>query len=284
MSVKTYINRAIRYIIKGQPVQIVIPNIMQIPENNWLLNKVVLITGGTSGIGKAIAVACARAGADVYITGRNQQRLETAIGKINSFNFPKKTKGVILDNADVKNIQIVLKDFLSHHSVDILINNAGVNGALLQSCSEKEYDDVMNTNLKGSIFISRIIGQDMIAKNIKGNILNICSSSSVRPANSAYVLSKWGMRSFTLGLAKSLIKHGIVVNGLAPGPTATPMLVNEENSNIALPDNPSGRYVLPEEVANMAVVLVSGFCRMVVGDIVYITGGAGLLTIDDIKY
>ena len=92
------------------------------------------------------------------------------------------------------------------------------------------------------------------------------------------------MRGYTLGLAKTLIKHGIVVNGLAPGPTATPMLIKNENPNLSLPNNPSGRYALPEEIANMAVVLTSGIGRMIVGDIVYITGGAGVITFDDINY
>ena len=143
---------------------------------------------------------------------------------------------------------------------------------------------VMDTNLRGTIFISRIISENMIRKNIKGNILNICSSSSLRPANTPYVLSKWGLRGYTLGLAKTLIKHGIVVNGLAPGPTATPMLLKENVKNIALPQNPTGRYALPEEIANMAVVLTSDMGRMVVGEIVYMTGGSGVITFDDVNY
>ena len=88
----------------------------------------------------------------------------------------------------------------------------------------------------------------------------------------------------TLGLAKKLIKHGIVVNGLAPGPTATPMLIKEDTHNISLPNNPSGRYAMPEEIANMAVILTSGLGRMIVGDIVYMTGGAGIITFDDVNF
>ena len=83
--------------------------------------------------------------------------------------------------------------------------------------------------------------------NIRGNILNIASSSSLRPATSAYALSKWGVRGLTLGLAKSLAPYGIVVNGIAPGPTATPMLLGDDTDNIARSRIPSGRFVMPCE-------------------------------------
>ena len=85
-------------------------------------------------------------------------------------------------------------------------------------------------------------------------------------------------------MAKKYIKHNIVVNGLAPGPTATPMLLKNETNNFRLNNNPSGRYALPEEVANFAVILTSQMGRLIVGDIIYITGGAGVITYDDINY
>lgn len=87
----------------------------------------------------------------------------------------------------------------------------------------------------------------------------------------------------TLGMAKALIPYDIVVNGIAPGPTATPML-GLTGKNVHFPQNPSGRVVLPEEIANMAVILTSNIGRSVVGDIVYMTGGAGVITFDDAVY
>lgn len=120
--------------------------------------------------------------------------------------------------------------------------------------------------------------------NIKGNILNISSSSGIRPAVSAYALSKWGIQGLTLGLAKSLAPYGIVVNSIAPGPTATPMLLGNDIQNINRPRLPSGRYAMPCEIANMAVMLVSEMGRTIVGDTIYMTGGAGLITFDDIDY
>jgi NAD(P)-dependent dehydrogenase (short-subunit alcohol dehydrogenase family) len=100
-----------------------------------------------------------------------------------------------------------------------------------------------------------------------------------------YTLSKWGVKGFTEGLARMLIPHGIVVNGIAPGLTATPMLMtNGVTENIANKKTLTGRYARPEEIADMSVILVSGMCRMVVGDVLYMTGGSGTLYHEDVNY
>lgn len=85
----------------------------------------------------------------------------------------------------------------------------------------------------------------------------------------------------TLGFAKHLSADGIAVNAIAPGPTATSMLLNAGNKDINRPSSPSERYAMPEKIANLAVILVSDLGRMVNGDTVYVTGGCGLLTFDD---
>ena len=124
----------------------------------------------------------------------------------------------------------------------------------------------------------------MVKNEIKGNILNIASASSLRPAISPYTISKWGVRGLTLGMAKALAPYGIVVNGLAPGPTATPMLMKDDCDGIEHYGIPNQRYTTPEEVANFSVILVSSLSRSIIGDLIYMTGGAGNLTIDDIEY
>ena len=86
----------------------------------------------------------------------------------------------------------------------------------------------------------------------------------------------------TIGLAKALIKHGIVVNGIAPGPTATKMFVGDGTNGINWPKNPAGRLATEEEIANLALVLVSDMGRMVVGDMLFVTGGSGVITVDDL--
>ena len=111
--------------------------------------------------------------------------------------------------------------------IDILVNNAGVLGASMPNATEEEFDKVIDTNLKGVFFLSQLVGKYMKENKIEGNILNVGSSSSLRPAISAYTLSKWGIRGLTLGLAKALAPYGITVNGIAPGPTMTPMLLQD---------------------------------------------------------
>lgn len=142
----------------------------------------------------------------------------------------------------------------------------------------------MNTNLKSVFFLSQLFGKYLIRNNIKGNILNISSASSLRPADSAYTLSKWGLRGLTLGLAKSLSQYGITVNSIAPGPTATPMILKSQQNNFYLKRIPLGRYIMPEEIANMAIFLTSEMGRSIIGDTIYMTGGAGNITFDDVKY
>ena len=91
-------------------------------------------------------------------------------------------------------------------------------------------------------------------------------------------MSKWAIRGFTLGLADMLLPYGIVVNAIGPGPVATEMLGREAGDSLYKAGQPSGRYAAPEEIANLAVFMVSGMGDMIVGDTFYITGGSGTLS------
>ena len=115
----------------------------------------------------------------------------------------------------------------------------------------------------------------MIDKDIKGHILNLSSSSALRPAWTPYEISKWGIKGFTLGAADTLSNKGIIVNAIAPGPTATPMLNKKESDNLYIDSNCINRMALPSEIAVLAVYLCSDVGNMVIGDTFYITGGAG---------
>ena len=169
--------------------------------------------------------------------------------------------------------------------IDIFVNNAGINGGdMFPNTKEEDYDRILETNLKGMYFISQEIANYMINNEIEGNILNITSSSSLRPAISPYIISKWGERGLTLGMAKKYLPYGIVVNGLAPGSTLTPMLKKDAENDLNLDYSPAGRYAAPEEIGNLATVLVSNMGRMIVGDTIYATGGAGVITFDDMTY
>ena len=288
MSLREYLKRGIKYVINGVPQKSVTADIYSVSLNKLLENRTALVTGGTSGIGLEIVKAFLRSGSSVVFTGRNKGKIEKTFDSIvkDNASFSEKLHGVLIDNLDVSSFTDKFQEVLSligERRLDILVNNAGVLGGWFGTSSESEYDKVLDTNLKGTFFLSQIVATYMKDNDIKGNILNIASSSSLRPANSAYTLSKWGVRGLTLGLAKTLIPYGITVNGIAPGPTKTPMLVGDKEMNI-INNTPLGRYVMPEEIANMAVILVSNMGRSVVGDIVYMTGGAGIITYDDLNY
>lgn len=258
---------------------------MTLAPSELLNGRYALITGGTSGIGFEIAKAFMNAGAKVIVTGRSQEKIDKIVERLQAETEIKgATFGLELDNTQTSTFEDKFQKALSFVGhIDILVNNAGLVGGNIDVVSEEQYDAILDTNLKGVFFLSKIVAQYMKDNRIQGNILNVASSSSLRPAISAYTLSKWGLRGLTLGLAKMLAPYGVTVNGIAPGPTATPMLHRDAN-NLTLKANPTGRYALPEEIANMVVVLCSGMGRMIVGDIVYMTGGAGLITVDDIPY
>lgn len=283
--IKNKLKHIVSFLLHGEP-DIVTAEIVTRAPSELLQGRWALVTGGTSGIGFAIAKAFLDAGAGVIITGRNAARLNSAAANL---GHRDRVLSFVMDNTEVKTFEPTFSAMTKKVAerggkhIDILVNNAGILGGAMPNATEAAYDAVMNTNLKGVFFLSQLVGRYMANAGIKGNILNIASSSGLRPANSAYILSKWGIRGLTLGLAKALAPHGITVNGIAPGPTATPMLIKSSNKNLAN-KTPLGRYVLPEEIAGMAVVLVSGMGKSIMGDIVCMTGGAAVLTFDDVGY
>lgn len=256
-----------------------IPVYIPVLSSELLKGRTALITGGTSGIGYEIAKVFLSSGARVVITGRTQGRVDEAARTLG-----KECVGVVLDNLKVdlfaERLEIVRKKV---GEIDVLVNNAGLLGdSSFGFVSRDSFEAIMDTNLRGPFMLSQVVAKDWIQKKIHGNILNVCSSSSFRPGDSPYALSKWGLRSMTLGLAKRLIPYGIVVNGIAPGPTATDGFGREIDGAIDWSKNPQGRLVTPVEVANLSVILVSGLGRAVVGDVLCVSGGAGLVTFDDI--
>lgn len=258
--------------VRCAPAQI--PVYVPVLQSELLKGRTALVTGGGGGIGYAIAEAFLCAGAKVVISGRNEEKLKEAASKL----FDKGDVSYVqMDNTHVASFGVAISNI---PAFDILVNNAGyVGGGSFGNTQESEYDKVMDTNLKGAYFLSEAVSKLWIQNGTKGNILNICSASSLRPGQSPYILSKWGLRALTVGMAKSLIKHGIVVNGLAPGCTNTQKF--SPNGDITNARNPSGRMVTVEEIANMAVILVSSLSRMIVGDVVYMTGGGAITTLDD---
>ena len=234
-----------------------------------------MITGGGSGIGFAIAEAYGRSGASIILAGRTVSRLENASHELERIGID-----VSVVELDVCKVASFADKLDTIGDFDILVNNPGfVGGGAFGTTSEVDYNRVLETNLRGAYFLSQEVSSRWIKNKVKGNILNICSASSLRPGESPYILSKWGLRALTIGMARRLVKHGIVVNGLAPGCTNTDQF--SRDGDLTNGRNPSGRLVTTTEIGNMAVVMVSSLARMVVGDVLFVTGGGAITTLDD---
>lgn len=234
--------------------------------------KTAIVTGGSSGIGRAIAEKMVNAGAKVYITGRNEDKLKQVAEEIHCHY-------IVLDLCNIQEVEKRLSELFKVEKIDILVNSAGVHGGdTFGRVTEKCFDDVISTNVKALYFVSQAVSNQMIEKKIKGHILNVSSASSLKPSWTPYEISKRAVDGITLGFAHKLISYGIVVNGIAPGPTATPMMGRSED--ISWPGNPSGRMSTVEEIASLALFMVSGQGDCIVGDTFFITGGSGTICID----
>lgn len=271
---KKLIKRIIKRFLKVKKVPIMVP----VDKDQILKGKVALITGGSSGIGFSIAKAFLSSGAKVILVGSNENRLKSVVVKLNHTNV----MAIPINVKDVQSIpskiNLALKLF-PENRIDILVNSAGVHHTLsFENMTEEEYDQIMDVNLKGTFFMCQTVCKYMKQNRIKGHILNISSSSALRPATGPYHISKHAITAFTKGLAKIYQPYGIVVNAIAPGQTATPMLGKDDTEDISNDYAIAGRYIMPEEIASLATIMVSDMGNMIVGDTFYITGGSAIIT------
>ena len=271
--------KSLLQLIKGKKY---VPIIKPINNGSLLKDKIALITGGNGGIGYAIAEAFLNNGCKVVITGTNEEKLIKCYNQLNMKNTGN-VKYIILNVLDIESLPKKIEkaaSLFNEGKIDILVNSAGVLGKRsFKDVIEKEYDLIMDVNTKGTFFMCQAMGKFMINKKIKGHILNISSSSALRPAWTPYCMSKWAIRGFTIGLADLLSPYGIVVNAIAPGPTATAMLGKGEGDSIYRKNSPAKRFILPSEIANLAVFLASDMGNMIIGDTVYMTAGSGITTL-----
>lgn len=249
---------------------------INIPKNqsNLLENKVALIVGGTGGIGVAIAEEFIAAGAKVIVSGTKEEKVKNTVEKLGN-----SARGVQIDLNKVTMFDNKVSQAVTlfqENKIDILVNCAGVHGnQKFGTVSETTYDSVMNTNLKGMFFMTQSVSNYMKKKKIKGHILNVSSAAALKPGYTPYEISKSGVRSFTLGAAAELIPYGIIVNAIAPGPVATAMLGRKAEDTLYTDCIPAKRFATPSEIGQLAVIMVSDMCNLVVGDTFYISGGSG---------
>jgi 3-oxoacyl-[acyl-carrier protein] reductase len=237
--------------------------------------KVAIVTGGSRGIGRAIVQALAREGATVAFTyAQNKTMADEVANGDTVIGFQADVTS--LDQA--KNVVKQVKDRFGR--IDILINNAGITrDKLIALMSEKDWDDVLNTNLKGVFNLTKAVIGIMIRQK-SGAILNISSISGIvgMPGQVNYSSSKAGMIGFTKALAKEVAKANITVNALALGFVETDMTsaLNSEYRAKILEQIPLGRVGKPEEMAEVALFIVSPRASYITGQVVQVDGGLAI--------
>lgn len=263
---KVYVKRGFEYITKGVPTKVTTVNVAQIQYGGTLVDKKILITGGTRGLGFAIAKRCLEEQAKVVITGRNLKGLEEAKQKLGN------PQNLFILEHDVreyeKDDETVYKARAAMGGIDCLINNAGISIHDIDyaTCTEEQWDEQMNTNLKGVYFMTQAYMKyyNEVAKKT-GKIINMVSERGLYGDDVPYGLAKRALISYTEGMAKKLITKGIRVNAIAPGVTATEMTGNDPNGNLYRRYAVGKRILLPEEIAEVAVFLISDASNCISG-------------------
>ena len=246
----------------------------------FLKGKVAIVTGGNSGIGKAIVLELAEQGANVAIdyvshadATEDLERRIVALGD--------RTIGVDADVSKIADLQrLVDATVKAFGRLDIMVNNAGIESRTsVLDTTEKQYDAVLQVNLKSAFFGTQLAAKQMITQGGGGHIINITSVHEdwPMPGNAAYCLSKGGMRMLTRTAGVELAPHKILVAGVGPGAVATPI-------NRSTMDNPAemekldaaiplGRMAQPEEIASVVAMLASDRASYITATTVFADGG-----------
>ena len=245
-----------------------------------LHGKVAVVTGAGSGLGRAIAVALARHGADVAVTELPEKTALAAETVAEVVATGRRAAAIPLDVTDLGSIDALVPAVVrSLGRLDILVNNAGLNiqrHAL--EVTEQDWDRVLDVNLKGLFFCSQAAGRHMVG-NGGGCIVNIASQMGLVGywRRAAYCSSKAGVVNLTRVLAIEWAGHGITVNAIAPTfvltPLTAPMFEDAEFKADVLARIPLGRLADPDDVANAAVYLASPAAKMVTGQTLAVDGG-----------
>lgn len=255
-------------------------NISYLAPDKQLDNKIILITGGGSGIGKSKAKVSLRHGAKVVISGRNEQKLRDTVNEFKQEGLTN-IKYIVLDISNVSRIPEYVNSFsnLFGCEIDILVNNAGVQPKeFFPDVSENEWNKIYATNSKGTFFISQELCKRWMA--ITGHkscrkIINISSQGGFVGAAYPYRMSKWDIVGLTEGLSKIMASHNIIVNGIAPGVVCTEMQQKymEQKDNVYCGQNPMQRFAFPEEIAELALFLMSDRSNFITGQTIICDGG-----------
>lgn len=253
-----------------------------------LKDKVAIVTGGSQGIGKAIALAFAGQGAQVVIAARTASRLAEALKELQAIRPPSLAiKTDVADESQVK--AMVKKVFDEFGSIDILVNNASIMGPtkMVIEIAAEEWQEVLNVNLLGTVFCSREALRVMM-KQKHGNIINVTSvaGKTGRALRTPYAAAKAAVMNFTHSLAMEFAPYNIRINSVCPGTVEGERIYRvftekakklgisyEEAAQQRIKETPMGRLIQPEEVAALAVFLASEDASGMTGQVINVSGG-----------
>ncbi len=244
--------------------------------------RTAFVTGAGKGLGRAIALGLAQAGANVALLARTTEDLEAVASEVRSLG----RDAMVLPADAIRSAQIdaaVGKAVERFGSIDVLVHAAG--GSLRKPAleiSDDEWEQVIASNLHSTFYVCRAVGRVMVAQG-KGSIVNIASAAGLRgrPSNSPYSAAKAGVINLTRALAREWAPSGVRVNAIAPGRFLTPLTAEEmsdpERYQAFVRQVPLGRIGRPEELVEAAVWLASDAAAFATGSVVVIDGGQTLL-------
>jgi len=241
-----------------------------------LADKIAVVTGAGRGIGRAVALAYAKMGADVICVSRTEENSAKVAAEVEALG--RRAWAVAVDVSDTAAVDAAAKGILeSTGRVDILVNNAGVTrDNLLMRMSEEEWDTVIDTNLKGAFNFTKALTRPFI-KQRSGRIINIASVIGLigNAGQSNYAASKAALIGFTKSIAKELATRGITVNAIAPGFIETDMTaaLSEKMREGILGNVPLGRFGSPDDIAHAAVFLAMEPSGYITGQVLTVDGG-----------
>jgi glucose 1-dehydrogenase len=245
-----------------------------------LQNKVAIVTGGNSGIGKAIVLELAKEGANIaidYVSHPDAtDELERQVASLGD-----RAIGVDADVSKVGDLEkLIAATVKAFGRLDIMVNNAGIESRTsILDTTEQQYEKVLQVNLKSAFFGTQLAAKQMIKQGSGGRIINITSVHEdwPMPGNIPYCLSKGGMRMLTRTAGVELAHHNILVVGVGPGAVATPINLPEMNDPAAMAklDSaiPLGRMAQPQEIGSVVAMLACRSCSYVTATTVFADGG-----------